>query len=318
MKRYVTVNVRNCERQPPESWLTMRAALSLIIFGLILCPLRSEALTIVIDFKEAGEIEYIDANTNKVGTFDVTSYGFVDGDRPAIYDSILTELKHDYHDIPTMATDPSSPIPAGHELDIDFVIGDVGVAPSNGDSEYYYVQVGDAITSPSPTTLGQAYADGVRTETGLHYFFINTGSILASIFTDHIVDAVTALTPPDALTTGDLFYSTHAVAGTLSHEIGHLLSLEHLDVAGSLTPNSLIPLMGTGAIDLTHQHRIFDREFSYSGIDSQDGGASRTYVDQLVGAVGTRLAPVTAVPEPATIAMAAFALAGLLVLRRRR
>lgn len=295
----------------------MRALLTLFLLGHLFCPLRAEALTIVVDFKDPGSTQSSDLAGGIVETFDIAAYGFLEAERPTLYNSILTELRRDFYDIPTMGVNPASVIPDGQQLDIDFVIGDIGSAPSNGDSEYYYVQVGDAVSAPSPNTLGQALGPVVRDSNGNHPFFVANATVLASVFTDNI-NGLCCLTPSGILSSGDLTASTHAVNGTLAHEIGHLVSLEHMDVAGSITPNGLDPLMGTGAIDLLPQQRLVDREFSFSGFNSEDGGAMLTPISQLVGALGTRAAPAAAVPEPATFALAATGLFGVLLLGRRR
>ncbi|REJ64728.1 MAG: PEP-CTERM sorting domain-containing protein [Planctomycetota bacterium] len=296
----------------------MRARITLLLLGLLLFPLRAEALTIVVDFKDFGEPVTPDIIGGEVGFFDIASFGFADttANRTTLYNSILSELERDYHDIPTVGQNPLSPIPDGHELDIDFVIGDVGTAPSNGDTEFYYMLVGTGVVKPSANTLGQAFQDAVRDSSGNHSIFIPNGIVVGSVFTDSI-NGLGFLTPPNALTSGNLSFTTHAINGTLAHEIGHTVSLDHLDKALAVTPNGLPPLMATGAIDLPNQDRLFDREFSFSGFDSQDGGAARMYLSQLVDALGTRPVPLTAVPEPSTIVLAAVGFVGLCWLRRR-
>ena len=293
----------------------MRALLTIIILGLMFFPMRVEALTIVVDFKDPGSSTTMDLAGGKVDAFDVTSFGFLETDRSTIYSSILSELERDFYDIPTVGVNPASAIPDGQQLDIDFVVGDIGFAPSNGDPEYYYVQVGSDIGPPS-TILGQALGPVVRDSAGNHSIFILNATILATVFTDNI-QTLGGLTPANILSIGDFAATTHAITGTLAHEIGHLVSLDHLDVAGSMTPNGFDPLMGTGAIDLTPQQRLFDREFSFSGFNAEDGGNMQTHISQLVGALGTRAAPVAAVPEPATLALAALGLLSLLLIRRQ-
>ena len=107
------------------------------------------------------------------------------------------------------------------------------------------------------------------------------------------VQGLGGLTPSNALTSGDLFFTANAIAGTTSHEIGHAVSLLHLNTAGAVTPTGAGPVMGTGAIDTPNQARILTREFAFSGQNAQNGNATQMHVQQLVGALGLRDAPVT-------------------------
>ncbi len=266
--------------------LSKSLTLLVVLVG-IFAATQAGALTIVIDFKDPGSTSYTSQYGGRVEEFDVTAFGFNEADRATVYDAIMTELRLDYHNIPTQESDPSSPIPAGHELDIDFIIGDVLSPPSNGDPEYYFAQVGDTVVAPSPTTLGQAGLSDVRASDGTHPFFIFPSSILADVFTDNI-QALNGTIGSNLLGSGNLVATAHAINGTLSHEIGHLLSLEHLDAAGATTPTGLLPLMATGPTGLAIADRVFDREFSYSAVHTAEGGVVRNSVAQLVGAVGTR------------------------------
>ena len=99
----------------------------------------------------------------------------------------------------------------------------------------------------------------------------------------------------DALTSGNLLFTRNALAGTISHEIGHALSLTHMNAAGAVTPTGLPPIMGTGAIDLPAQARIGNREFAYSGQNAQAGNAPVAHVAELVAALGVRDAAVSGV-----------------------
>ena len=268
----------------------------------------AQALTIVIDLKSAAQGNTTDNIGYTVGALNYAGFGFTTtAQQNALDSSILQTIRDDYYNIPTKATLAASPIAAGFQLNVDFVLGDIGVAPSNGDSQYYYAQVGTKVTST--TSLGIAGLSAVRTATGLTGFAANHATV-CSIFSDNI-NALTGLTPTNALTTGNLTFSTYGIGGTLAHEIGHTLSLSHINKANSVQPNGLPPLMGTGAIDLPNNDRIGPREFSLSGFDGENGNAPRSHIAQLVTAVGLR-----AVPEPATLA--AFAGVGLLMIRRVR
>lgn len=242
----------------------------------------SDVLTFVLDFKETGQGNTTDIFNNVVSTFDVTSYGFAANQLSTVANAVLAEVDEDYFTelIGTVAG------PTGQDLEVDFIIGDIGTAPP-GVSEYYYVQIGTGVSGPhSGGTLGVAGGSVVRNSSGTGpNFGIQTGDIVSSVFTDAIV-TLSSLSPSDALTTGNLGFTTNAIAGTTSHEIGHTLSLSHVNKAGSTQPTGLPPIMGTGAIDLPNQDRIGDREFSLSGIDGQSGNAARQHIQQLVDAVG--------------------------------
>lgn len=278
--------------------------------------------TIVLDFKTAAAGNTTAITGDVVGAFDAAAFGFATtAAADQLIQSIVTELNHDYHDIPTTGMNGLSPIPDGKMLDIDFVTGVIGQPPPNGASEYYYVQIGTAVSGPNAGsgTLGVAILNAVRNAAGAaDPYGYGVGAIVGSVFTNAI-QALGGLTPSNALSSGNLAYSTQAIEGTLAHEIGHALSLAHEQVAGAVTPNGLPTLMGTGAIDLPNQYRIADREFSFSALSAT--GGSLHAVNQLVGALGLRDRDAPAVPEPASIAQAGIAAAigiGAAVRRRRR
>jgi hypothetical protein len=296
---------------------------TIVLLLLLLCRASSTpALTIVIDFNDPAQGNTTDVFGNIVSTFSVTSFGFLEADRNTIYDSIMLELDRDYHQIPTVGTDAMSPIPDSMELDIDFVVGDFGTLPSNGDPEYFYMQVGTRAGGTACAGLGCASVSGARTSSG-GSGLRPIGTMLGSIYTNNI-NGLGLLTPSNALTSGDLSATTHAINGTLAHEIGHTVSLGHMRKAGSVTPNGLPPLMGTGAFDLPNQDRIFDREFSYFGFNSNTGSGTSTYVAQLVAAIGLREVEsvmISSVPEPSSwfllAALGSFVLTGRRRIRSR-
>jgi len=250
---------------------------------------QADVLTIVLDFKDADDATSTDLFDNVVGEFDVTAYGFEAGDFDTIVNAIMAEVDEDFFTelIGTVANS------SGQDLAIDFVVGDIGT-PYAGASEYYYVQIGTGISGEHTNggILGVAAASAVRDENGTpNIYGLPNGAIVASIFTD-IIQGMGGLSPANALSSGNLEYTTHAITGTLSHEIAHTLSLSHINKSGSTQPTSgASPLMGTGAIDLPNQDRITDREFSLSGIDGQNDDAARNHVQQLVDAVGLHEAP---------------------------
>ena len=267
--------------------------------------------TIVIDFKTPAEGNTLAITGDTVSDFNYVAYGISAGQYSTLQASMMTELNRDYHNIPTKATDSRSPIPAGKELDIDFVVGSIGSAPSNGATTYYYAQIGTAVSGPNTGggTLGVAGVSAVRNSNGTVGSAANH-AVVCSIFSDAI-QTLGGLTPSNALTSGNITFTTYAVEGTLAHELAHTLSLSHIDKAGSIQMTNLPPLMGTGAIDLPNQDRIGDREFSLSGTNSQGGGAAVFQVDQLVSAVGLR-----SIPEPSSAML--VAVVGTVLTRRRR
>lgn len=271
-------------------------------------------LTYVLDFVEAGQTITDPFGGGVFTPFDVTSFGFAATDYDLVTNAVLDTVRQHYYSIPTTGADSRSPLPDGRQLDVNFVIGDLGAAPAIGATEFYTTVIG---TAPSAPALGVAFLSAVRDAGGNGPLpgFTN-GSHVASVYTNSIVglggltpaDIVIPDEPPgvhydvaggdgtmilqDALTSGNLTFTRNAIAGTTSHEIGHTLSLTHMNVAGSVTPTGAPPIMGTGAIDTPNQARIGLREFGYSGFDGENGNAPIFHVQQLIGALGTRDAAV--------------------------
>ncbi|MBK19571.1 MAG: hypothetical protein CMM52_12125 [Rhodospirillaceae bacterium] len=250
---------------------------------------RANALTFVIDFDPVAQFSF---NTTPMSAFDVTPYGLTAGQRNTVISSIMTELKNDFHNI----VSPS--IPVGMQLDVDFVqgaFGDLG-ATAGGDSEYYYIVVGEANNISEP--LGEAFTDGVSA--------FGAGAVLGAVYTDNIfTDVFNGLGTP-----GDLSEITHVINGTLAHEIAHTVNLQHCAVAGSVTPTGLNPIMATGAIDLPNAARLLDREFGSSCTVPSVG--TQNSIQVLVNEIGLR-----EIPEPASIALLALGLVGFRFMRYR-
>jgi hypothetical protein len=241
---------------------------------------NEDILTVVLDFKEPGQGTTSDIFGFETEEFDVTAYGFAATDFDLVAEALLAEVNEDYFSelIGTVAG------PENMELEINFLIGDIGTAPE-GVSEYYFIQIGDG---GGGTPLGVAGGGVIRNAAGSGPNGVSIGDVVGSVFTDAIV-TIGGLNPSDALTSGNLELTTNGIGGTLSHEIGHALSLSHISNAGSVQPTAgAAPIMGTGAIDLPNQLRITDREFSLSGVDGQSGDAPREHIQQLVDAIGLR------------------------------
>jgi len=273
-------------------------------------------LTFVLDFLEPG-VTATDLFGINMGMFDVAGFGFAPTEFDMVTAEVLDQVRSYYYSIPTTGADSRSPIPDGQQLAVDFVVGDIGSIPSNGATEYYTVFIGDALSAGAPLGLARLSAARDAAGNGPNGGF-TTGDQITSIYSNNINglgglnpadvneddfhdllgDSVHAdiaandvdLALNDALTSGNITFTRNALGGTIAHEVGHTLSLLHMDAAGAVTASGLPPVMGTGAIDLSNQARIGPREFSFTGTNTQAGGATQTHVAQLQSALGTRAA----------------------------
>lgn len=103
----------------------------------------------------------------------------------------------------------------------------------------------------------------------------------------------------------DRFAADFPAGGTISHELGHRLSLlDHPSGAQANPGASAYSIMGTGAspTNMPNDQRILDRAFSYAEFD------------QLITAVGTQE---TSVPEPRVFWMSGVGLLVLVGMRLR-
>ena len=249
-------------------------------------------LTVVLDFFDlATQGAQADSFGFNLTGFDITSFGFAPDELEELQTAVLAEVIRDFRGIVTSDVDPRSPIPAGQELAIDFVIGDIGGAPSNGSTEFYTHFISGTDTAGAP--LGLGVLGGIRDQTGVgpNFGFVN-GDHVSSTYSSEFpqLDGTFGITPGDALTSGNLEFTTFALAGTISHEVGHNLSLNHVD-PGAITPSgSGNAIMGTGATGRPNQQIIEDAEFSLSGVNAETGGTPSMNIQQLVDAVGLRTA----------------------------
>lgn len=274
------------------------------LFSLVLLfsSQHARALTFILDFTSLNTSETIFGASNnfKTNDLDVTKFGFTNGDFNSITSAILAGVIKDYTGYPTVGTNASSPIPDGKELNINFEIGTVFNAPTNGDSQYFFMKVGDKTPPTTVTdTLGHACYGCVRDAAGSGPTVANA-ALVGSILTDNI--ASISLSEG---ANGDLTKVANLLIGTISHEIGHTLQLDH---AGQVSNpgDSLWTIMGTGASPsvMPNAERLLDRAFSY------------TEMAHLITAVGLR--DVTAVPLPASVYMFGFSIALLSFMQRRR
>ncbi len=286
----------------------------------------SEAVTVVLDFNDPtqGTTERTNKRGDTIDTFDIRSYGFDDtaANRTALTNRILEEVKADFHFDIGQVTGNSAM--NGKRLDINFVIGDAGVAPSNGDSEYYVVQIGtgdgafgvavDSSIRRADGSAGYYQGDssvGPPTTPGGDLVVFNhgdavpNGAIVSSVYASNLV---IQLYSTDR---GDIERVTNLFSGTISHEVGHALSLKHLDFSKAHTK-----VNGKGSIMATGLPRFewrYDRHFTLAGTD-EDGDATNP-IDQLQTALG--VTNITQVPEPSSL-LCLFAGLGIFTLYRKR
>ena len=280
-------------------------------------------LTIVLDFIDPGQASQVDANGRLVDPFDVTAYGFAASDFDTVTNAILQTVESYYKNLPTSADSPLSSIIPGESLNIDFVIGDTGTAPSNGATEYYVVTIGDSAV-PLGGLAGQAAdignirnAMGVGPGQGIFGTPQANGASAMGVYTDSINQFSPLLNPPNAftgardqdgiyvqspestpnnaitgLTSGNLTFTRRAIGLVTAHELGHTLSLRHILQTGAVTPNGLQAIMGTPALDTPIQVLAEPTEFAYSGTNPGELPGEAAFlqrsINQLATAVGTR------------------------------
>ena len=260
--------------------------------GLALIAAPAQALTIVLNFVNAPTTD-----RNNVGTLPETfaTWGFTGLDLNGVRNATLAAVQNDYLGYPSFATNAASPLPAGKELNINFTFSNGLTVPGNGDSEWYYMAIGDA--NPNQGFLGQACLGCVRSAAGVSS--VANGTIFGSTLTDSIFGLL-------SLATSDA-QRINLLAGTVAHEIGHGLSLVHPNGQAPNPGQSLWSVMATGASPslMPSSERVTDRSFSYAEFG------------RLMQSVGVR--DVTPIPEPGTALMLALGLMTLgLMVRSRR
>ncbi|MCV2369144.1 PEP-CTERM sorting domain-containing protein [Roseateles oligotrophus] len=262
-----------------------------MVLGLGVAAVQSaQALTIVLDFVPGATTDI-----NGVGTLSESfaSWGFTGLDLAGVRAATLTAVNKDYLQYPTFGSNALSPLPNGKELNINFSLSNGLTGPGNGDSEWYYMAIGDA--NPNQGFLGQACLSCVRNSSGVAS--VANGSIFGSTLTDSISGLL-------GLASNDT-QRINLLAGTVAHEIGHSLTLLHPTSALANPGDSLYSVMATGAspTSMPNAERVKDRAFAYSEFSS------------LIQSVGLR--NVSAVPEPSSYLMLALGLA-VLALRSRK
>ncbi len=250
----------------------------------------SQALTIVLDFVPSATTDLYGVGTLPES---FASWGFSAASLANLREATLTAVNKDYLGYPSFGANALSPLPNGKELNINFTFSSGLTGPGNGDSEWYYVAIGDA--NPNQSFLGQACLGCVRGSSGTAS--VANGSIVGSILTDSISGLL-------SLATNDT-QRLNLLAGTVAHEIGHTLNLPHPNAALANPGDSAFSIMATGAAptSMPNIERTKDRAFAY------------TEFQTLINTVGLR--NVSPVPEPSTWLMMGLGL-GLLITRQRQ
>lgn len=261
--------------------------------SLLLAALPAQALTVVLNFVNAPTTD-----RNNVGTLpeSFASWGFTGLNLDAVRNATLAAVTNDYLSYPTAATNALSPLPAGKELNINFTWSNGLTGPGNGDTEWYYMAIGDA--NPNQGFLGQACLGCVRNAAGVSS--VANGTIFGSTLTDSLGSAsLLALAANDQ-------QRINLLAGTVTHEIGHGLVLQHPNGQAANPGQSLWSVMATGASPslMPSAERVKDRAFSY------------VEFAQLIQSVGVR--DVTPIPEPASALMLALGLVAVTLMARLR
>ena len=280
-------------------------------------------LTIVLDFIDPGQASQVDALGRLVDPFDVTAYGFAASDFDTVTNAILQTVESYYRNLPTSADSALSSIIPGETLNMDFVIGDTGTAPSNGATEYYVITIGDSAV-PLGGLAGQAAdignirnATGMGPGQGISGVAQANGASAMGVYTDSINQFSPLLNPPNAftgardqdgiyvqspdstpnnaitgLTSGNLTFTRRAIGLVTAHELGHTLSLRHVLQTGAVTPNGLQSIMGTPALDTPIQVLAEPTEFDFSGTNPGELPGEAPFlqrsINQLATAGGTR------------------------------
>lgn len=247
---------------------------------------NAHALLVKLDFSTFGSTDLWGNVTN---AFDVTQAGFTSGDFSSITQSILSAVREDYY------STSYAFINTNQQLDIDFLIATVADDVSGIDADNYTFQIGTGVSGPDTGYLGIA-CSGCVSSSGA-----TTNSVVGSIFSNTIFTVLGAAVGG----LWDLTEVINAIAGTLSHEIGHTLGLSHPSGAQSNPGESAYALMATGASpsNMPNSERLVNRAFSDANMQI------------LVDNIGLRTT--ASVSAPSVFALFTFGLIGIFIRRTR-
>ena len=289
-------------KNPPSRLKTqLRRALLTSVSAIALLaavPQQAQALTLLLNFTNAPVTENAGVGTSTIDVADFSTWGFTGMTLPTIMSSVLASVNQAYLMYPTVGANALSPLANGKELNINFETVTSGSAlPSNGDANYFYFGVGNT-TNPADDELGHACYGCVRDLTMLAS--APNGSMVGVNFTNNL-QGLTGLATTDA-------ERINILAGTIAHEFGHALMLDHPGApGGNANPGaSIYSIMGTGAdpVNMPDEERLMTRSFSYAEFDT------------LIQTVGVR--DVSPVPEPGTYAMLLLGLGVVAAARKRK
>ncbi|MCC5451062.1 hypothetical protein LMJ53_04845 [Rheinheimera sp. UJ51] len=246
----------------------------LALFLFAITSYSANALLIKVDFTSTST----DMWGNTTSAFDVTQAGFAASTFNSLTDAIMTAVRNDFYNSSLYGF-----ISNDKQLNIDFVKAAVTDDVSAIDPNHYTIQVGSRLSGPH-NGFGVACISCVSGPGGIARFPTTINNIFGSIFSNNIFSALTLA----AGGTWDMNEAVNAIAGTLSHEIGHGLNQFHPSGQQINPGESLWGLMATGASPslMPNGERLKDRAFS--NVNMQD----------LVNNLGLRSA---AVSEPPAI-----------------
>ena len=165
---------------PVRSATVSSVALALGLVMMAATPRPAQALTMMLNFTSASATDLF-ANTVVNESF--SAWGFTGLSLNDVRNATLAAVSNDFLNFPAFGAGTSSPpLPAGKQLNINFEWTTGLSAPTNGDTQYFYLNIGDA--APNVGYLGQACYGCVRSN-GLKSPAAN-GSQVGSILTDSI------------------------------------------------------------------------------------------------------------------------------------